>query len=56
MVQEKKDQIEQLKKDNSQLEEEIKNRQSDFFQEQVIRDELNMKKEGETVIQLPSDI
>lgn len=55
ILQEKQSEIRQLEQENRDIQQEIEKRNSDFYKEQVIRDELNMQKEGETVIQLPGD-
>jgi len=54
-VEESEAQLENLRKDNEKLKEELKYKKSNEFAEKEIRDKLGLAKEGETVVILPKD-
>jgi cell division protein FtsB len=52
--QEESAELEKLQQQKDTLQSNISQHQQPFEKEKVIRDELNMQKEGETIIQLPN--
>lgn len=51
--QEENKQLQELQSKVDKLQQDINTQQQPFEQEKIIRDELNMQKEGEIIIQLP---
>ena len=54
-VKESEAQLENLRKQNEKLQEELKYKKSNEFAEKEIRDKLSLAKEGETVVILPKE-
>lgn len=47
--------LEELKRENNKLKEELKEKESEEFIEKELRDKLNLAKEGEIVVVLPDE-
>ena len=54
-VKESEAQLENLRKDNEKLKEELKYKKSNEFAEEEIRDKLGLAREGEAVVILPKE-